>query len=167
MGPAPALPFCPFAEGRRRRVKAHAYARAAACPCTPSRGWVRVGGGGRGEVSRRHIRATGWQCRYRRRCDLTSQEMSAPMNETYYEFEPEWEKIFTTSSEAEGHLIKGLLEGEGIPCRLHSMRVAQFPLTVNSLGAIEVHVRPQDAPEGRRILYMICSAGKPRNRPEV
>jgi hypothetical protein len=93
--------------------------------------------------------------------------MSVQMNETYYEFEPEWEKIFTTSSEVEGHLIKGLLEGEGIPCRLHSMRVAQFPLTVNSLGAIEIHVRPQDAPESRRILYMICSAGKPRHRPEV
>jgi Putative prokaryotic signal transducing protein len=90
--------------------------------------------------------------------------MKALMEKTYYEFEPEWEKIFTTSSEAEGYLIKGLLEGEGIPCRLHSMRVSQFPLTVNSLGAIEIHVHPQDAPEGRRILYMICSAGKP-HRP--
>jgi hypothetical protein len=49
------------------------------------------------------------------------------MDETYYEFEPEWEQIFTTSSEVEGHLIKGLLEGEGMPCRLHSRRVPQFP----------------------------------------
>ena len=96
----------------------------------------------------------------------TCQEMNAPMDEIYYEFEPEWENIFTTSSEVEGHLIKGLLEGEGIPCRLQSMRVPQFPLTVNSLGAIEIYVRPQDAPEGRRILYMICSAGKPQNTPE-
>jgi hypothetical protein len=88
--------------------------------------------------------------------------MSALMDESYFEFEPEWETIFTTSSEVEGHLIKGLLEGEGIPCRLHSMRVPQFPLTINGLGTIEIHVRPQDAPEGRRILYMICSAGKPR-----
>ena len=84
------------------------------------------------------------------------------MDEAYYEFEPEWETVFTTSSEVESHLIKGLLEGEGIPCRLYSMRVPQFPLTVNILGAIEVRVRPQDAPEGRRILYMICSAGNPR-----
>jgi Putative prokaryotic signal transducing protein len=91
--------------------------------------------------------------------------MNDPMDETYYEFEPEWEQIFTTSSEMESHLIKGLLEGEGIPCRLHSMRVPQFPLTVNGLGAIEIHVRPQDAPEGRRILYMICSAGKPPKAP--
>ena len=91
--------------------------------------------------------------------------MNDLMDETYYEFEPEWEKIFTTSSEVESHLIKGLLEGEGIPCRLHSMRVPQFPLTVNSLGTIEIHVRPQDAPEGRRILYMICSAGKPHGVP--
>jgi hypothetical protein len=88
------------------------------------------------------------------------------MDEIYYEFEPEWEKIFTTSSEVEGHLIKGLLDGQGIPCRLRSRRVPQFPLTVNSLGAIEVYVRPQDAPEGRRILYMICSAAKPQNTPE-
>jgi hypothetical protein len=86
------------------------------------------------------------------------------MDETYYEFEPEWEKIYTTSSEVEAHLIKGLLEGEGIPCRLHSMRVPQFPLTVDGLGAIDIHVHPQDAPEGRRILYMICSADDPQKR---
>jgi Putative prokaryotic signal transducing protein len=83
------------------------------------------------------------------------------MDDIYYEFEPEWEKIYTTSSEVEGHLIKGFLEGEGIPCRLHSMRVPQFPLTVHGLGTIDIQVRPQDAPESRRILYMICSAGKP------
>jgi len=88
------------------------------------------------------------------------------MDETYFEFEPEWEKIFTTSSEVESHLIKGLLEGEDIPCRLLSKRVPQFPLTINGLGTIEIHVRPQDAPEGRRILYMICSAGKPRGATE-
>lgn len=89
------------------------------------------------------------------------------MDKTYYDFEPEWEKIFTTSSDIESHLIKGLLEGEGIPCRLCSRRVSQFPLTVNSLGTIEIHVRPQDAPESRRILYMICSAGKPQHTPDV
>jgi putative signal transducing protein len=92
--------------------------------------------------------------------------MNDAMDDAYYEFEPDWEKIFTTASEAEGHLIKGLLEGEGIPCRLHSRRVPQFPMTVNGLGSIEVHVRPQDAPEGRRILYMICSAGKPQTPRE-
>jgi len=85
------------------------------------------------------------------------------MDETYYEFDAEWEKIYTTSSEVEAHLIKGFLEGEGIPCRVQSRRVPQFPLTVNALGAIEIHVRPQDAPEGRRILFMICSAGRSRD----
>ena len=86
--------------------------------------------------------------------------MNDAMDETYYEFEPTWEKIYTTSSEVEAHLIKGLLEGEGIPCRMQSMRVPQFPLTVDGLGAIQIHVRPQDAPEGRRILFMICSSGE-------
>jgi hypothetical protein len=93
--------------------------------------------------------------------------MNDPMDETYYEFEAEWEQIFTTSSEVESHLIKGLLEGEGMPCRLHSRRVPQFPLTINGLGTIEIHVRPQDAPEGRRLLFMICSAGKPQPSREV
>lgn len=88
------------------------------------------------------------------------------MEKTYYEYEPNWEKIFTTSSEVEAHLVKGLLEGEGIPCRLQSRRVPQFPLTVNNLGAIEIHVPPPDAPEGRRILYMICSAGEPHEPHE-
>jgi hypothetical protein len=87
------------------------------------------------------------------------------MEEKRYEYEADWEKIFTTSSEVEAHLIKGLLEGEGIPCRVRSRRVPQFPLTVDSLGAIDIHVRPQDAPESRRILYMICSAGKPHEAP--
>jgi hypothetical protein len=54
-----------------------------------------------------------------------------------------------------------------MPCRLHSRRVPQFPLTVNGLGAIEIHVRPQDAPEGRRLLFMICSAGKPQPAREI
>ena len=93
--------------------------------------------------------------------------MNDPMDESYYEFEPEWEQIFSTSSEVESHLIKGLLEGEGMPCRLHSRRVPQFPLTVNGLGTIEIHVRPQDAPEGRRLLFMICSAGKPQPPREM
>jgi hypothetical protein len=88
------------------------------------------------------------------------------MGETYYAYEPEWEKIFTTFSEVEAHLLKGLLEGEGIPCRLQSLRVPQFPLTVNCLGAIEIHVHPHDAPEGRRFLYMICAAGKPHKTPD-
>jgi hypothetical protein len=88
------------------------------------------------------------------------------MDDIYYEFESEWEKIYTTSSEVEGHLIKGFLEGEGIPCRLHSMRVPQFPLTVHGLGTIDIQVRPQDAPESRRILYMICAAAKPSAPPE-
>jgi hypothetical protein len=35
------------------------------------------------------------------------------------------------------------------------------------LGAIEIHVRPQDAPEGRRLLFMICSAGKPQPAREI
>jgi hypothetical protein len=88
------------------------------------------------------------------------------MEEMHYAYETDWEKIFTTFSEVEAHLIKGLLEGEGIPCRIQSMRVPQFPLTVNWLGAIEIHVHPQDAPEGRRLLYMICAAGKPHKAPE-
>jgi hypothetical protein len=33
------------------------------------------------------------------------------------------------------------------------------------LGTIDIQVRPQDAPESRRILYMICAAGKPSESP--
>jgi hypothetical protein len=91
--------------------------------------------------------------------------MTVPMDATYYEYETDWEKIFTTSSEVEAHLIKGLLEGEGIVCRVQSRRVPQFPLTVDGLGAIEIHVRAEDAPEGRRLLYMICAAARPQDAP--
>ncbi|RMF92226.1 MAG: hypothetical protein D6736_03820 [Nitrospinota bacterium] len=67
----------------------------------------------------------------------------------------DWEKIHTTHNEIEAHLIRGCLEGEGIPCRLQSMRIPQFPLTVSGLGAIDIYVPVEEAARSKRLLFMI------------
>jgi len=54
--------------------------------------------------------------------------------------EKKWIKIFSTHDESEVHIVKGILEGEGIVCRIKSMRVSQIPLTLNGLGEIKIYV---------------------------
>lgn len=60
--------------------------------------------------------------------------------------EEKWIKIFSTHDESEVHIVKGVLEGEGIACKIKSMRVSQFPLTLNGLGEIKIYV-PEDMVE--------------------
>ena len=55
-----------------------------------------------------------------------------------------WAKIFTTCSEAEAIVVKGLLEGQGIPCVISSNAVPQFPVTVDGLAQVCLFVPPGD-----------------------
>lgn len=64
----------------------------------------------------------------------------------------EWVKIFSAYSESEAYIIKGILEGEGIFCRVKSLRVSQFPLTINGLGEIKIYVFKDEAEKSREIL---------------
>ena len=45
-----------------------------------------------------------------------------------------WEKIHTAFNDAELHLITGILDGEGVECRVRSSRVPQLPFSHGALG---------------------------------
>jgi hypothetical protein len=65
-----------------------------------------------------------------------------------------WEKIHTAFSEAELHLVSGILAGEGLECRIKSLRIPQLPVTHGALGAAEIYVPKADAPTAQRILII-------------
>jgi Putative prokaryotic signal transducing protein len=65
-----------------------------------------------------------------------------------------WEKIHTAFSEAELHLITGILAGEGLECRVKSLRIPQLPMSHSALGAAEIYVPKTDAPTAQRILMV-------------
>ena len=65
-----------------------------------------------------------------------------------------WEKVHTAFNEAELHLIKGILAGEGVECRVKSRRVAQLPFTYSALGAMEIYVPRLEAPFAQRVLMV-------------
>lgn len=61
--------------------------------------------------------------------------------------------IFSTRSDVEASVVRGLLEAHGIPTVIAS-RLPQsiFPMAVNTLGEIRISVHPNDADEGRRLI---------------
>lgn len=65
-----------------------------------------------------------------------------------------WEKIHTAFTEAEAHLITGILTGEGVECRVRSGRVPQLPVSYGLLGTTEIYVLKADAPVAQRILMV-------------
>lgn len=67
-------------------------------------------------------------------------------------FDDGWILFEVVNDETEAHLIFGLLQGEGIKCRMQSMRVPQYPLTVDGLGEIRILVTEKELTEARRIV---------------
>lgn len=65
-----------------------------------------------------------------------------------------WERVHTAFNDAELHLIMGILDGEGVECRVKSRRVSQIPFAHNVLGAVEIYVPKLDAPLAQRILMI-------------
>jgi hypothetical protein len=65
-----------------------------------------------------------------------------------------WEKIHTVFTEAEAHLITGILTAEGVTCRVRSRRVPQLPVSHGLLGTTEIYVPKADAPVAQRILMV-------------
>ena len=68
--------------------------------------------------------------------------------------EGSWRKVHTAFNDAELHLITGILDGEGVECRIKSSRVAQMPFAYSALGAVEIYVPTLDAPYARRVLMV-------------
>ncbi len=67
-------------------------------------------------------------------------------------FDDGWILFEVVNDETEAHLIFGLLQGQGIECRMQSMRVPQYPLTVDGLGEIRILVTEKELTEARRIV---------------
>jgi ribonuclease-3 len=61
--------------------------------------------------------------------------------------------IFTTHSDVEASIVRGLLEAHGIACLASSsVTHSVFPLSVNELGEVRLSVRPEEEEEARRII---------------
>jgi ribonuclease-3 len=61
--------------------------------------------------------------------------------------------IFTTHSDVEASIVRGLLEAHGIACLTSSpVTHAVFPLTVNELGRVRLSVAGADEEEAKRII---------------
>lgn len=56
--------------------------------------------------------------------------------------------IYQAMGEAEAHIIKGLLESNGIPCFLQSPVLSQF----GSVGFFNVMVRESDTDEAKKLI---------------
>lgn len=61
--------------------------------------------------------------------------------------EDDWVKVFTAYSEHEAHIVKGLLESQGITCKIKSMAVPQYPFTVDGLAEREIYVLEEEYEE--------------------
>src|SRR5262249_57067319 len=61
--------------------------------------------------------------------------------------------IFSTHSNVEASVVRGLLETHGIPCVVSSGAMRNiFPLTIDSLGDVRLSVHEEDAEEARRVI---------------
>jgi hypothetical protein len=63
-----------------------------------------------------------------------------------------WHEIFSTTDESETLVLRGLLESEGVRCRIVSHKVPQFPVNVNGLGLIKLEVLKDDVEKAIEIL---------------
>ena len=55
-----------------------------------------------------------------------------------------WVALLTVASEQEAFFIQGMLEAEGIPCTLESLKYHAEPVNLGKLSEIRVHVLEQD-----------------------
>ena len=61
--------------------------------------------------------------------------------------------IFSTRSDVEARIVRGLLESHGVPSVIGSqLAPSVFPMAVNTLGEISISVHPDDAAEAARII---------------
>jgi hypothetical protein len=63
-----------------------------------------------------------------------------------------WIAAYSSNEESEAILVRGLLEAEGIPCRLESARISQLPVNIGDLGEVRVLVHNEDFEKARKAL---------------
>jgi hypothetical protein len=55
-----------------------------------------------------------------------------------------WTKVFVTGDPVEAEIIKDLLESEGIPVRMVSLKVGPYPVNIGKMGEIRLFVKNED-----------------------
>jgi ribonuclease-3 len=65
---------------------------------------------------------------------------------------PDFVVIFTTSSDIEARVVRGLLEAHGVMSMVRSEPRSVLPVSVGSLGEVRISVHPSEADEARRII---------------
>lgn len=63
-----------------------------------------------------------------------------------------WVALRTVASEEEAFLIQGMLEAEGIPCTLESLKYHAEPVNLGRLSEIRIHVLEQDSARAKSLL---------------
>ena len=62
-------------------------------------------------------------------------------------------EVYTAAGEAEAHIIKGLLESNGIPCLLKSLAAPSVhAFTVDGMGEVKVMVWESVSEEARKLI---------------
>jgi len=63
-----------------------------------------------------------------------------------------WVEVLKTDDESEATIVQGLLETQGVECRVESYRVSQFPVAVGKLGQITVMVQDSDYENAKNLI---------------
>ncbi|MBI5695870.1 MAG: DUF2007 domain-containing protein [Nitrospirae bacterium] len=68
------------------------------------------------------------------------------------ESQDSWVEVRLTHDETEAAIIQGLLEENGIPCRVDSSRVSQLPVTFGKMGELRLFVPEEDLGRAEALL---------------
>ena len=66
--------------------------------------------------------------------------------------ESAWVALKTVASEEEAFFIQGMLEAEGIPCTLESLKYHAEPVNLGMLSEIRIHVLEEDRSRAAELL---------------
>lgn len=68
------------------------------------------------------------------------------------EDERSWVPLRTLAVEEEARFIQGMLESEGIPCMLESMKFTAEPVNLGMMSEIRLHVLEEDLERAEALL---------------
>ena len=63
-----------------------------------------------------------------------------------------WVEIASTGSDDEARLLKGFLEGEGIPTQIENVKFSMEPINFGAMGDIRVYVGADDEARAQQLL---------------
>lgn len=67
----------------------------------------------------------------------------------------EWVEVLFTYDETEAHIVKDVLESEGIQAVIKSLKVSPYPVSVGRMGEVRLLVREVDVQKAKGILEIM------------